>query len=146
MDSRQFATWSDAQRAMPQRDVKNFTATWGGFSVAPTQQAAYINLGSFVMVFPNTENATSEFSGTSNATSFTMVLPEAIWPSGERACDVLVYDDSAAGGSIGRAVIATDGTVTFHLGIISASRVNWTPNGWTASGVKGWQGSILYAK
>ena len=116
--------------AVPNSESTQFTATLTGMTGSTTGLVAAQRVGNLCCV--NTVAAVGAITGTSNTTAMTMTgLPAAYRPkaaTGQRRAFCTMTDNGSTVGGI--ATIATDGTITFGIGI----------NGTTAftnSGTKG---------
>jgi hypothetical protein len=137
MDERTFAVWAQAQRAVPARDVKTFTPTWGGFSADPDGDLKYAVLGELVAIWAEP----SLTLGTSNSTLFSFTFtnaPSALIPESVALTTVLATDN---GGSIQATASIANGGPNLVVSILTndVSGTHIVPNtfGWTNVGVKG---------
>jgi hypothetical protein len=88
--------------------ANSFTPNWSGFSVAPTGNLSYLDLGAVVILW-----AENSITGTSDSASMSFTgLPLSIRPSGVRSFASLVIDN---GGVVsGGGFIQFGGVVVFH--------------------------------
>ncbi len=125
----------------------SFTPTWTGFSASPTQSATFSVNG-------NIATLNGIFTGTSNATTMTLTnLPAALVPISASLANLAVpciLSDNSIGSQPGIALISTNGpnagTITFarQLANTSTGVITTPSNSFTASGLKGLQGPIMW--
>lgn len=117
--------------------VRTFTPTWTGFSVDPTGDLSYFDLGATVMLW-----ADSTFLGTSNSTAMTITnLPSSIQPTNSRNVMAHVLDSSNP--YVGLVGLTTGSTVTFSMGVVSGTKLTFSTTGFTAAGNKGLAAGFL---
>lgn len=143
MNLREFAQWSQAATALPDRDIRTYTpgvGDWVGWSVNPSGGFKYIDAGSFVLLWTD-----DELTGTSNLGGFAVVpLPANLRPSQTvHAASPACIDNSLFVGCF--AQITSGGT----LAMFNMNTTTFTyGNNWTAAGTKGWPRgwSIMYRR
>lgn len=144
MDDRQWATFVAQAGIQADSKVKTFTPTWSGFSADPAGDISYLDFGKIVILFTS-----DALTGTSNADFMTITnLPESIRPpSGEaRFVPAFLVDNGTS--YDGRALVLSDGNVTFYLSVVSGTKISYSLGGFTAASTKGldlgtW---IMYSK
>jgi hypothetical protein len=109
-----------------------FTATLTGMTTTVTATAKYTIAGNIVVIgIPTT-------TGTSNAATFSITgLPSSLQPSS--LTQTAYFDSENAGaGALAQAVVTPgSATISFGIGAISGSFLEFTASGWTPSGTKG---------
>lgn len=130
-DMREWDRWAASQVAIPPQDVKVFTPVWTGFSVDPTGDLYFANLGTQALIWA----ASNITTGTSNATTFTISnLPSSIQPVTQRESTMFAFDN---GGFCQATARMTGSTITFCLNTVVGSIVRPLSSGWTNPGTKG---------
>jgi hypothetical protein len=135
MNPVQFGAWARAQQAVPHRDVKTFTPTaFVGFSVPPTGELLYADLGAIAMIWTN-----GPYLGTSNATTFELSgVPEAIRPTEDTSVMFSGYN----GGLIipAQATVLPNGDIAFEnaqtTALLGGPDIHFT-DAWINPGTKG---------
>lgn len=123
--------------AVPLYRTGSFTGTFTGVSTIATATVNYAISG-------QTASLTCGFTGTSNATTFTMTgLPAVLQPTSLNQRMPMAGTDNSVGVMLWAEVIAASGTITFYRDILATGA--FSASGFTASGTKGWNtASITY--
>jgi hypothetical protein len=119
-----------------------FTGTLTGFSgTAPSGTFHYtIANGICTISLANSANVT----GTSNATTMTLTgLPAACQPATQYPVVPVFLEDATAGVFGAAAMTPGSGTVSFYRSVVSGTAVQLSSTGFTASGTKGMNSTVL---
>jgi hypothetical protein len=119
----------------------SFTATVTGCTTTVTGTAFYVIIGGicFISLAPG-----ANITGTSNSTSMTVTgLPAVCQPATQFPAVPCTVEDNTAFGTAYAELSPGSGTITFFRQIVSGTVVNLTSTGFTASGTKGLDGTVL---
>jgi hypothetical protein len=116
-------------------NAQTFTPTWVGFDASPpTGDFSYIDMGTFAIIY-----STASRTGTSDGAFFDSLafsgVPAGIRPAVTQTAAVLAVDNGNA--VLARATITSGGLVTFNIGRVVGTQIQFDSALWTTSGVKG---------